>query len=117
MTTLSGPLLRSGSSVVTFGSGAGRKAASWAGFVGSVVSKTWRPAACQLTSATWAVTVGLCDDRLPRYLRSSGIPAQAAGSLYGRTRYSETILGAVSSEMSTRRTQPQGQPASDSIPP
>src|SRR6266508_2525822 len=50
---------------------------------------SWRPAACQLTSATWAVTVGLCDDRLPRYLRSSGIAAQAAGSLYGRTRYSE----------------------------
>ena len=81
MTTLSGPLLSSGSSVPTVGSGSGTNAASDAGFDGSVVSNTWRPAACQLTSAMWALTVGLCDERLPWSFRSSGMAGQAAWSL------------------------------------
>jgi hypothetical protein len=93
MTTWSGPELSAGSSVATELSGSGTNAASCVGRAGSLVENSWSPALCQVTSARCSVTVGLCEEKLDPTFRSPLTSSQYGSSLYGVTRYSETIWG------------------------
>src|SRR3954447_14699196 len=116
ITTLSRPELSAGSSVSTAGSGSGRYIAAGLGCAGSAMSIACRPPECQVSKAMFGVSVGLCEEKLEKLLRSGGTDAQMLASFQGSL-YSAATRGCAGSAPSMNRGQPHGQPWAGSSAP